>query len=209
MNRAENPAQTTSPLPGVGADDTTTASVGREGKLDRLARQFVRGRESGYATLPTRFSAMLRRMNPERPGSAMNAIMAALVTADVVPRSDDDLRRWAAVLNLLAILSGTGGTLPHGQSRQSTGRRLHEAGYSEQRLARLLTARGPAVTDQVRRAARFLATARGERGPIDLRPLVDLLRHESHDDARTEAARLRIARDYYGAAHQTAGAGES
>jgi CRISPR type I-E-associated protein CasB/Cse2 len=81
--------------------------------------------------------------------------------------------------------------MPHAPGR-GFGRALHEAGYSENRLMRLTAARGDALVDQVLRAGRYLAQAGAV--PINLRTVHDLIADEP---ARAEAARLRIARDYY------------
>ena len=169
----------------------------RSDPVARIAARFVRG-EHGHASLPTRGSAALRRMDPERPSRALFALIPALDGSGARFNDDEDLRRWATVVHCIAVLSGTGGARAHsGASRYATGRRIHEASYSEHRLSRLLSARGPALTDQVRRLARFLAAARAV--PIDLEPLAQLLLHEGRDETRAERARLLIARAYYGA----------
>ena len=114
-------------------------------------------------------------------------------------RSERAFARWRLLAHVAALLSGTAETAPHAPSRPF-GRALHEAGYSENRLMRLTAARGPALVDQIVRAARFLAQAGA--APVDLHVVYNLA---SDDPARAEAARLRIARDYYAADHASAG----
>ena len=92
-------------------------------------------------------------------------------------------------------LSATAGANPPSPARP-LGQALHAAGYSENRLMRLTTARGPALTDQVVRAARYLAQA--GQVPVDLNTLRGLV---SDSEDLAESARLRIARDYYSAAY--------
>lgn len=75
------------------------------------------------------------------------------------------------------------------------GRAIAASGYSELRMMRLTSARGPALADQVRRLARYLA--QGAALPIDLTPLAELILFEGRDAERADAARLAIARAYY------------
>jgi len=179
--------------------DTAEASE-RDSEIGRIARQFVRGKH-GYASLSTGVSSALRRMDPERPSRALVALMPVLDAARVpiANRDDDLLRRWATIVHIVAILSGTTGAEVHStDKRHAAGRRMHEAGYSDNRLSRLLAARGSALTDQARRLARFLAAKR--MTPIDLAPLVNLLLSDGRSDSQAEEARFRLARDYYRAA---------
>jgi CRISPR system Cascade subunit CasB len=166
--------------------------------VERIADQFVRN-HAGLAPLPTAVSSRLRRLRPTEPGRALTALMPVLVAAGLaVGRlGDQDLRRWALVTQVVAILAGTGGAAVRSREVR-TGRALHAAGYAEARLMRLLTARGPALGDQMMRLARFLAAKGGV--PLDLRPLAELALHEGLDEARAEAARMAIARGYYAAA---------
>ena len=59
---------------------------------------------------------------------------------------------------------------------------------------RLTAARGPALVDQVVRAARYLAQAGS--APVDLHVVRDLV---GDDSTRAEEARMLFARDYYSA----------
>ena len=148
--------------------------------------------------LPTGDQAALRRMMLTGSRGAEGVVIGLLRRAGVPEagwRSDTAFARWKLIAHVAAVLSGTGRIAPHAPGKR-LGRALFAAGYSENRLMRLTSARGPALTDQMIRAARFLAQA-GE-APVDLRPLHDLLSPSSEVTAR---ARLRIARDYYSAQH--------
>lgn len=68
---------------------------------------------------------------------------------------------------------------------------MAEAGVSESRVQRLLTARAAALDAQLRLIARRLANS----GDVPWRGFADLLL--ATDDERAENARLRIARDYW------------
>jgi CRISPR system Cascade subunit CasB len=164
--------------------------------VERIAHQFVRGKH-GYATLPTGTAAALRRLNPADVSRSAWALMPVLVAAGLPAErmSDDRLRRWALVIHVVAILAGTGGAVAHDRDRPA-GRAIQEAGYSEHRFMRLLTARGPALADQVTRLARMLGAKRAV--PLDLRPLATLILADGREEERAEAARLALARSYYG-----------
>lgn len=148
--------------------------------------------------LPTRISAGLRRGAPERWSRHLGELMPVLVTTGLRPEGMDADRtaRWAVLVHLVAVLSGTGHDRAHGAKR--CGAALLETGYSEARLSKLLTARGDALRGQVARLARFLRTKGAI--PLDLRPLADLVLHEGQDAARADRARLDIAQSYYAAA---------
>lgn len=155
--------------------------------------------------LPTGQRAALRRMylTRNRPDEAIGVVMGLLHRAGV-PHSErislSSFERWSLFAHVAAVLSGTAAKAPHAPGR-SLGRALWKAGYSENRQMRLTSARGPALEDQARLAAQFLAKA-GEM-PVDLWTIWNLI---GDDPDKTEAAQFEIARDYYGAAH--AGKGE-
>lgn len=154
--------------------------------------------------LPTRVAAPLRRGAPEQWSLHLAELLPILLRANVSEasmRDDDIVRRWAALVHLVAVLSGTTNDRAHADRRR-TGEVLHQAGYSEARLSKLLTARGDALRDQLGRLARFLR-AKGAM-PLDLRPLAELVLNEGLTETRAETARLTIARSYYGAADRAA-----
>lgn len=143
--------------------------------------------------------AALRRLDPAAPGSGVGAVCRLLLRADVAVEGfdADDLHRLALTLHVLALLSGSGAD-PH-DPRTSAGRGFADAGLSEARFRRLLTARGPAFRDQVVRVARFLA---GRAQRLDCRQFIRLILVEGADEEAAEETRIRLARDYYAALYR-------
>lgn len=168
----------------------------RPSTVARIAAQFA---ADARPPLPTRISAELRRMDPERFSPALGALMPVLMRAEVPVETigDDRLQRWAVIVHAVAIMAGTRGRRVHSPEARA-GRVLHEADFKELRFMRLMTARGPALTDQIVRLSRLLAAK--EKLPIDLRPLAELILSEGIDAGRAEKARLDLARSYYAAA---------
>ena len=122
-------------------------------------------------------------------------VVGLLHRAEVtVPEQSLAFAPWRLLAHVAALLSGTGGEQPHAPGRR-LGTALHAAGYSENRLLRLTAARGPALHDQIIRAARMLAHA--GQAPVNLWTLLHLA---GRDRDRAEEARIRIAQDYYAAA---------
>ncbi len=106
---------------------------------------------------------------------------------------DGAARRWAALIQAIAILTPKGrrpGTEPAHDGARSMGEALHGAGVSELRLARLLAAPSEQRPQLVVRTCRRLARTDFKR--FDLVTLGQFVL--SDDD--THATR-RIARDYY------------
>ena len=161
----------------------------------RVALRFAQG---ARPPLPTRITAPLRRMAPEHWSRHLAELYPVLIGAKIaVDRMDaEETARWAYLVYFVAVLSGTGRRMAHSDARaRALGTVLHEAGYSEARLMKLLGAQGTALPMQVMRLARFLA-AKGAV-PIDLRPIADLILFGDRDASRAEAARLTIARAYF------------
>lgn len=102
------------------------------------------------------------------------------------PRAAKREAEWATILNALAIAEGF-----HSPQRR-LGQALAEEGFSEIRFARLLTAQGQRLADEVRLMARFLASKGASADLTDAAWLV--LSDESEGG---ENLRRRIARDYY------------
>lgn len=145
--------------------------------------------------LSTGDRARLRRIYLTKSEQADGVVVGLLYDAGVVvPVDPERFAAWRLLAHVAALLSGTGGQTPHAPNRR-LGAALHAAGYSENRLLRLTAARGPALHAQIVRAARVLAQAGA--AAVDLWPFFDL---SSVGSDRAEAARLRIAQDYYGAA---------
>jgi len=164
--------------------------------IERIASLFARGNH-GYASLPTSAGASLRRLDINRPARSMNAVISALVTAElpVEAMNDDELLRWASIIHVVALLAGTAGKSVHRSSR-AAGKSIAAAEYSNARFARLLTAQGAALPPQVVRLARFLATKQVAL-PLDLRPIAELLLWDGRDTPRADSARMTLARAYY------------
>src|SRR6266487_942832 len=97
-----------------------------------------------------------------------------------------ELRRYARFLQMLALK-------PDSLTSGSFGAAMAEAEVSEGRVQKLLSARGPALSKQLRLIARRLANA----GKLPYRQIGDLLLVEDEDGEYAEAVRLRIARDYW------------
>ncbi|SFU70648.1 CRISPR system Cascade subunit CasB [Methylobacterium sp. 174MFSha1.1] len=137
--------------------------------------------------------ATLRRLDPANPENGIGAVCRLLLACGVeIERLDAPaLRRVALAVHFQALLSGSGAD-PQAPVRAGAG--LVQAGLSEGRFRRFLTARGPAFDDQIPRLARFLA-GRGQR--LDARPLVELILLGGEDGSRAEDIRLILARDYY------------
>lgn len=151
---------------------------------------------SGHiSVLTTGDHALLRRMYLTGKPAAEGVVIKLLHHAGVEPSTyDADYPAWRLLAHAAALLSGTGKKVPHDR-RKSLGGALHDAGYSENRLLRLTAARGERLHDLIVLAVRMLAQA--GQVPVNLWTLLDLARC---DRAKAEAARLRIAQDYYRAA---------
>lgn len=153
-------------------------------------------------TLSTGDRSALRRLRPAGGSGMADGVVVGLAMRAGVEHVEgfrvETFERWRLLAHVAAVLSGTAAVPPH-QPGASLGRALHAARYSDHRLMRLTSARGPALADQIVRAARMLAAA--GQVPVDLRTLFDLSRDVGPE---AEAARLRLARDYYAAAHASA-----
>jgi hypothetical protein len=140
--------------------------------------------------------ATLRRMNISTPARSAGLVTGLLMAAGFEsPQkiSEDVFRRWSILAHCAGLLSGTGNTSAHsGEWSRGLGQVLSVAGYSENRLMRLTSAKRSALEDQVVRAVRYLAQANA--APVNMRTVRDLL-----DPDRAESARLTIARGYYAA----------
>lgn len=140
--------------------------------------------------------AQLRRLflteRSAADGIVFRLVYRAGLTSLVAPEA---VAPWRLLAHCAALLAGTGtmGKPPHAPNARF-GEILQQVGYSENRLSRLLSAQGPALPPQVIRAVRVVVQQ--GKGPINLRTLFDLI---GNDRDRSEAARLRIARDYYAA----------
>lgn len=156
---------------------------------------------SRWAGLSTGEHATLRRMMlPGKEVAAEGAVMK-LITAAGLGRleNNQDYEAWKLVIHVAALLAGTARLRSH-DLRRGVGMALQEAGYSENRLMRLTSARGTALRGQIVRAGRMMAVAGA--GPVNLWTLFHLA---GRDQDKAEEARIRIAQDYYAAAARQAG----
>ena len=155
------------------------------------------------ADFPFRDLAQLRRMAPDTPdAAAFWRLMARHGPDDAA----DLERRWGLVMNGIALMTGAGAPDPAGRSAHdrnfAIGRALFEGGepdrttafYSEMRLNRLLTARGPMLRSLLVRVFRMLAAA-GQT--FDWYQMADLILNDCRDEQRADRVRRRIAREYY------------
>jgi CRISPR type I-E-associated protein CasB/Cse2 len=125
--------------------------------------------------------ASLRRLNTNAPDAAAFFRIVVKIAPEAGPAA---LHRYARFLQILALK-------PAALASGSFGAAMAAAGVSEGRAQKLLTARGPALVEQLRLIARRLAN----EGTLPYRQIGDLLLIEDEEGA--EAIRLRIARDYW------------
>jgi CRISPR type I-E-associated protein CasB/Cse2 len=170
-----------------------TADVAADG--ERTSKDAMASISGQLVVLSTGEHALLRRMylteKPAADGAVVKLLLHAGIAAHVYER---DYSAWRLLAHVSALLSGTGRARVH-DGRRGLGAALHDAGLSESRLLRLTAARGPALVDQIVRAARMLAQA--DEAPINLWTLLHLAGREPQ---KAEAARIRVAQDYYSAA---------
>jgi CRISPR type I-E-associated protein CasB/Cse2 len=136
----------------------------------------------GYGTGPL---ADLRRFDPNEIASAPPALHRLLArhVEDESWLYGDGLARWALLVHCLALAA------PDGiRANQKLGAALFEASFNEGRLTKLLKADEAALPVVAPRVVRFLVAARKQ---LPAAELADLILDGS------DAARLRIARDYY------------
>jgi CRISPR type I-E-associated protein CasB/Cse2 len=107
----------------------------------------------------------------------------------------DGLKRWAAIVNALALRRGG-----HDPSR-SCGAALAAIRFGEERLSTLLAADPDTLIDLLPRIARRLAAANES---MDWRPLARLVLDVGRNEARADDTRSRIAREYVRAERQAA-----
>jgi CRISPR system Cascade subunit CasB len=139
--------------------------------------------------------AALKRMDPDRPSSGAYAAAVRLLLnadADAEVKNDARLKRWTPLIHAMALMSGPGHA-PHGwRDEHAAGRVMFDSGYSEDRLRRLLEARGKTFDDLLSRMARFLAAKRAVINWTDLAPLV----LDTEESECAEKARLNLMRQF-------------
>jgi hypothetical protein len=150
--------------------------------------------------LSTGDRAALRRIYLKRSSAATGVIVKLVLGAKVpMPLYEADEDRWQLIAHVAATLSGTAAANAHAQG-QAVGKALQAGGYSENRLLRLTSARGPALYDQIGLAGRLLA--RAGQTPVNLWTLFDLA---GNNAIKVEAARVHIAQEFYAAQSRSEG----
>jgi CRISPR system Cascade subunit CasB len=155
---------------------------------------FVAG-QLGAAHFPTGERAALKRMDPDAPTPGAYAAAVRLLLnagADAEVRTDTRLKRWTLLIHAMALISGPDHYPNGGGEENAAGRVMFDHGYSEDRLRRLLEARGKTFDDLLSRMARFLAAKRAIINWGDLAPLV----LDGEESERAEQARLNLMRQF-------------
>ena len=146
--------------------------------------------------------AELRRMDPDAPDAAMFWRLMASRNLLGNPRVET---KWALILHGIALMTPTAGSgarsahdgiMPVGRALflggETAGR---ESGYySESRLNRLLTARGPILRTLLARLFRMLAS---KGCPFNWREMARFILNDGCNEERADEARIKIAREYY------------
>ncbi len=155
------------------------------------------------ADFPRGDLAELRRMDPDVPDAAVVWRLLARYELLGNPQVEN---KWALILHGIALMTPTAsndevdrsahdGTVSVGRAIFSGGdNQRSSAYYSESRLNRLLTARGPILRTLLARLFRMVAAA-GQ--PFNWREMASFILNEGYNEDAAELARRRIAREYY------------
>ena len=148
--------------------------------------------------------AELRRMNPDSPGTA-SAYWRLMADESLLGNLTFE-RKWALILHGIALMTPTSSDASRNRTAHDenmpVGRALFLGGdtsgrdsgfYSESRLNRFLTARGPILRTLLARMFRMLAAANQS---FDWHEMAWLILNEDDED-RFEMARRSIASAYY------------
>ena len=173
-------------------DDSTT----KENPISRLARIITKasrftGDEHG---LDNGERAALARLDPDgelRPHQ-IAALSRALIYADLHPDTEnwkpETWQRWALIAHGMALAG-------HDAS-QRLGRQLSDAGVSEPRVTKMLTARGEAFRQLLPRLLRLIAS----KGVApNWNELGGLILNQEHDEEKAEDIRFKIAGRFFSA----------
>lgn len=149
--------------------------------------------------LTTGESASLRRMDPTNPDSSA---FWKLMSQRGMPEKAG-VEKWALIMHGIALMAhGVGNGIAH-RPRMPVGRTLYLGGeqqpgergfYSEDRLATLLSARGPTLRRLLARLFRLLAN---EGCAFNWREMAWFILNEGYNEEEAEQSRIRIAREYY------------
>ena len=147
--------------------------------------------------------AELRRMNPDVPDAAVFWRLMARYELLGSPALE---KKWALILHGIALMtprsvsegnrpSAHNGFNPVGRALFLGSESRREKGfYSESRLNRLLTSRGPILRTLLARMFRMLAS---QGVAFNWREMAQFILSEGYNEAAADKSRHRIARDYY------------
>lgn len=147
--------------------------------------------------------AELRRMNLDAPDTA--AFWRLLASHNLLGNPVVE-GKWALIMNGIALMTPTNsggdnpqtahdGYMPVGRALFLGDEGQREQGfYSESRLSRLLTARGPMLRVLLARMFRMLAAADVS---FNWREMAQFILNEGYNEDAAEQSRRRIAREYY------------
>ena len=159
--------------------------------------------------------AELRRMDPDDPDAAV--FWRLLAPHDLLGNPVVE-SKWALILHGIALMTPTNGGGNNSQTAHDgympVGRALFLGGevqraqgfYSESRLNRMLTARGPMLRVLLARMFRMLAASGVS---FNWREMAQFILNEGYDEDASEQSRRRIARDYYRAEQRNSQQSES
>lgn len=148
--------------------------------------------------------AELRRMNADASEPAV--FWRLMAENDLLGRGAVLESKWALILHGIALMTPTSsednarrsahdGHMPVGRALFLGSETTRQTGfYSESRLNRLLTARGPILRTLLARMFRMLAAASVS---FNWREMAQFILNDNHDEEAAELSRRRIARDYY------------
>ena len=153
--------------------------------------------------------AQLRRMDPDAPDTA--PYWRLMADRGLLGNAAWEAK-WALILHGIALMTRTGGREAAGRTahdrHMAVGQALFLGGdssrresgyYSESRLSRLLTARGPILRTLLARMFRMMAAA---NQPFNWGEMARFILYEGYDEERSERARRHLARAYYQAARR-------
>ena len=154
--------------------------------------------------------AELRRMDPDAPDTSV--FWRLLASRDLLGSPTLE-SKWALILHGIALMtprsavdgnrgSAHNGYMPVGRALFLGGELRQEKGfYSESRLNRLLTSRGPILRILLARMFRMLASANVS---FNWREMARFILNEGYNEEAAENSRRRIARDYFRAEYSSA-----
>ena len=166
--------------------------------------------------------AELRRMKPEEPDAAIFwRLLARQGLLEGREMSRELENKWGLILHGIALMTSTvegdgDSDRPRASAHDPTvpvGLALFQGGdgnrtrafYSESRLNRLLTARGPMLHTLLARTFRMLGTDQA----FNWRQMARLILHENYSEESAEQVRHQIARAYYQAERRSTQAAQA